>query len=69
MRFGHVKPTDNSVLFGKDIWNPKGFLFIVQFKHIRFFGNVGKDRARNGIWPMRTPPKRSTTISCSAPTA
>ena len=43
MRFGHVKPIDHSVIFGKDIWNPKGFLFIVQFKHIRFFGNVGNE--------------------------
>ena len=43
MRFGHVKPIDHAVIFGKDIWNPKGFLFIVQFKHIRFFGNVGNE--------------------------
>ena len=42
MRFGRVSPFPDSVLFGKDVWNPKGFLLVVQNGRFRFFGNERK---------------------------
>jgi len=43
MSFGHCAYGDNTTLFGKDIWNPKGFLFIMQNDHFRFFGSTGSE--------------------------
>ena len=43
MSFGHCTYVNHSALFGKDIWNPKGWLFIMQNNHFRFFGANGSE--------------------------
>ena len=43
MAFGHCVYNHNSTLFGKDVWDPQGFLFILQHDKFRFFGAKGKE--------------------------
>ena len=43
MSFGHCTYGNNSTLFGKDVWDPQGFLFILQQDKFRFFGAKGKE--------------------------
>ncbi len=43
MSFGHCVYGNGSTLFGKDVWDPQGFLFILQQGKFRFFGAKGKE--------------------------
>ena len=43
MSFGHCVYVNESTLFGKDVWDPHGWLFIMQNGHFRFFGAKGKE--------------------------
>ena len=43
MSFGHCVYGNGSTLFGKDVWDPHGWLFIMQNGHFRFFGAKGKE--------------------------
>ena len=43
LSFGHCLYSQGATFFGKDVWDPKGFLFILQNEHFRFFGNTGRE--------------------------
>ena len=43
MSFGHSVYGNGRTLFGKDVWDPQGFLFILQNGKFRFFGAKGKE--------------------------
>ena len=43
MSFGRCVYVNESTLFGKDVWNPHGWLFIMQNGHFRFFGAKGEE--------------------------
>lgn len=43
MSFGRCVYENGSTLFGKDVWDPHGWLFIMQNGHFRFFGAKGKE--------------------------
>ena len=49
MSFGHCVYIEESTLFGKDVWDPQGWLFIMQSDHFRFFGTQGSDAA---LWNL-----------------
>ena len=49
MSFGHCVYIEESTLFGKDVWDPQGWLFIMQARHFRFFGTQGSDAA---LWNL-----------------
>ena len=68
MSFGHCVYGNGSTLFGKDGWDPQGFLFLLQQGKFRFFGAKGKEPGRRGTWSRRTIRKIATTASRSART-
>ena len=49
MSFGHCVYIEESTLFGKDVWDPQGWLFIMQAGHFRFFGTQGSNAA---LWNL-----------------
>ncbi len=48
MSFGHCVYNE-STLFGKDVWDSRGWLFIMQSDHFRFFGATGSNAA---LWNL-----------------
>ena len=58
MSFGHCVYGNGSTLFGKDVWDPQGFLFILQQGKFRFFVNAG-----TGAFLAPAPPQRSKTVN------